>query len=240
MSQGKLRASRPLTEKATEAIRRMIVRGDFLLGEALSEITLANRLGVSKTPVREALLQLKLEGLVEIMPRRGSFVFQMNVAQVTQLSHMRRILEDAGLVTAMADNWKRLGEDLAQISAKMGDAIKADDAERYVAFDEQFHHAIVNRARNEYLADAYSHISFRIQALRNRLSRDPSINLRSLGEHGELAVLVAARDVDAARVLLNRHIRMTEQQYIAELTAGGERLDAETATTSRKTLATTR
>lgn len=221
MSQGKLRASRPLTEKAAEAIRGMIVRGDFLLGEALSEITLANRLGVSKTPVREALLQLKLEGLVEILPRRGSFVFQMNVDQVTQLSHMRRILEDAGLVAAMAVNRKRLVDDLAQISAKMADAIDAEDPERYVALDEQFHHAIVNRAGNEYLADAYSHISFRIQALRNRLARDPSINVRSLGEHREFVGLVEARDVEAARLLLNRHIRTTERQYIAELTESG-------------------
>jgi len=80
-----LRLKRPqlLTDLACERIREAIVGGEFKLGEQMSEAQLAQRLGVSKTPVREALLRLKGDGLVEIHPQRGSFVFSLTPAQVT-------------------------------------------------------------------------------------------------------------------------------------------------------------
>ena len=77
-----IKRQKTLTEQAADAIRARIVEGQFEFGEALSEITLATELGVSKTPVREAFLQLKNEGLVDILPQRGTFVFRMTIEEL--------------------------------------------------------------------------------------------------------------------------------------------------------------
>ncbi len=213
----KLVPPRGLTEQAAEAIRAMIVNGALQMGEALSEITLAKQLGTSKTPVREALLRLKLEGLVEIEPRRGTFVFRMNVAQVRQLSEMRRILEDAALASLVTGESGLLSDALAAVVSEMERAIEVSDSEQYRLLDQEFHKEIITSSRNGFLIEAYQNISFRIQALRNRLSQDLELNRASLGDHVRLVYFLRVKDLDAARILMNMHIRTTESQYISRM-----------------------
>src|SRR3546814_11787488 len=81
----RLERPKSLTELVKEHVRGRIINGELMLGEALSENVLAAQLGISKTPVREALLQLKLEGLVDIQPQRGSFVFSMEPDEAAEL-----------------------------------------------------------------------------------------------------------------------------------------------------------
>jgi DNA-binding GntR family transcriptional regulator len=210
-----LKRPRTLTEQAADAIRARIVSGDFQLGEALSEITLAAELGVSKTPVREAFLQLKNEGLVEIQPQRGTFVFQMTSEQILQLSAFRELLEVEALRIAMANNAAAIGDVLHRTVASMTDAVAAGDSRLYRQIDNDFHHDIIVACGNPFIESAYSSIAFRVQALRNRLSLQPEQNQRSLDEHRRLASIVKAGDADgAARILLN-HIRATLREYIS-------------------------
>src|SRR4029453_15916741 len=93
-----------LTAMAVDAIRRAIVGGDLGLGEQLSEGVLARTLGISKTPVREALQQLRNEGLVRIIPQTGSFVFTMSAHEVLELCELRLALEEAALRFAIERN----------------------------------------------------------------------------------------------------------------------------------------
>ena len=97
-----LRRAKTLTEQAADTIRARIIGGELPLGAPLSENQLASELGVSKTPIREALLQLKVEGLVSIQPQRGSFVFDMSPADIAELGELRETLELAALRLAMA------------------------------------------------------------------------------------------------------------------------------------------
>ena len=83
-----------LTTETLREIRRRIVEGELQLGEALSEAALAALLGVSKTPVREALVQLKREGLVAIYPQRGTFVFQVDKDMVRDLCDFKMCIRD--------------------------------------------------------------------------------------------------------------------------------------------------
>lgn len=209
-----LKRPRTLTEQAAEAIRSRIVSGDFQLGEALSEITLAAELGVSKTPVREAFLQLKNEGLVDIQPQRGTFVFQMTSEQVRQLTVLRELLEVEALRIAMSRDTRRLSELLNDIIGKMDKAVAADDSALYRALDHDFHQHIIVAAGNQFIEAAYSNIAFRVQTLRNRLSRQAPQNTRSLEEHHELGALVTAGAVDEAAARLLDHIRATLREYI--------------------------
>jgi DNA-binding GntR family transcriptional regulator len=210
-----LKRPRTLTEQAADAIRARIVSGDFQLGEALSEITLAAELGVSKTPVREAFLQLKNEGLVEIQPQRGTFVFQMTSEQILQLSAFRELLEVEALRIAMRSNATALGDALHRIVASMTDAVAAGDSRLYRQIDNDFHQDIIVACGNSFIESAYSGIAFRVQALRNRLSLQPDQNNRSLDEHRQLANIVKAGDAEAAAKMLLDHIRATLREYIS-------------------------
>jgi DNA-binding GntR family transcriptional regulator len=206
-----------LTEQAADDIRSRIVRGAFQLGEPLSEITLANDLGVSKTPVREALMQLKREGLVEVHPQRGTFVFSMTSEQVSKLSELRTILESAALQLTLERHPALLAERWAATVEKMERALARSDAERYRTLDGEFHRTLFELSENSYLLDAFTMIAFRVQALRNRLSLDPELNDTSFAEHVRLLELAReGRHADMAELLV-RHVEWTRTHYLAEL-----------------------
>jgi DNA-binding GntR family transcriptional regulator len=218
-----LKRPRTLTEQAADAIRARIVSGDFQLGEALSEITLAADLGVSKTPVREAFLQLKNEGLVDIQPQRGTFVFQMTSDHIRQLTVLRELLEVKALRIAMENDVRRLAEVLNGIVARMDQSVAAGDPALYRALDNDLHQHIIVAAGNQFVEAAYSNIAFRVQALRNRLSLQPPQNTRSLDEHHQLAALVSANQPEKAGVKLLEHIRATLREYINLIETGSRR-----------------
>lgn len=209
-----LRRPKTLTEQAADAIRSKIVSGDFQLGEALSEITLAADLGVSKTPVREAFLQLKNEGLVDIQPQRGTFVFRMTSGQITQLTVLRELLEVEALRLAMLENRGLLASSLTEIAGGMAEAVAASDNRLYRRLDTDFHQQIIAASRNQFLEAAYSSFAFRIQALRNRLSLKLPEQCRSLDEHRSLARMIGAGDEANALALLAVHVRSRSLDYI--------------------------
>jgi DNA-binding GntR family transcriptional regulator len=202
-----------LADQAADQIRRLIVKGHFQLGEALSETTLAAELGVSKTPIREAFLRLRTEGLVDIQPQRGTFVFRMSAAEVSALSEFRDVLETAALTLAMHAQAGALASDLARIVADMAEALARADAATYREHDSRFHECIISHGGNPHLREAYGRIAFRIQTLRNRLSLDPALNAISLKEHEALAGLVAAGRQAEALAFLRTHIAKTTSDY---------------------------
>lgn len=202
-----------LADQAADQIRSRIVKGDFQLGEALSETTLAAELGVSKTPIREAFLRLKTEGLVDIQPQRGTFVFRMSADEVRALSEFRDLLETSALGLAMRSDAPGLGSALEVIVAQMQDALAHGGAVPYRERDSDFHTCIIGHCGNAYLAEAYGKIAFRVQTLRNRLSQDPALNARSFREHDILVQMVAAgRDAEAI-AYLRMHIANTTADY---------------------------
>ena len=93
----RLARPRSLTEMVITQIRELIVSGRLVLGEQLSESALAEQLGVSRTPVREAFLRLETERLVEVRPQRGTFVFQYGVAELRDICELREVLETGAL-----------------------------------------------------------------------------------------------------------------------------------------------
>jgi DNA-binding GntR family transcriptional regulator len=219
---------RSLAEQAAEEIRRLIVKGDLQLGEALSETALAAALGVSKTPVREALLRLKTEGLVDIQPQRGTFVFRMSADEVRTLSEFREVLEISALRLGMRKDARALGRALKRIVADMSASL-ADDAARYREQDFLFHECIIGSCANHHLSRSYTAIAFRVQALRNRLSTNPHLNVRSFKEHRLLAQLIAGGEAVKAASLLRKHIAQTMEDYEDTRGSRARRLTAQKA-----------
>lgn len=216
-----LHRDKSLTEKAADDIRARIVFGDIALGASLSENTLASELGVSKTPVREALLQLKSEGLVSIQPQRGSFVFDMSASEVMQLGDLRETLELAAVRAAMKHDPQALAGDLRDIAAAMRKALDRDDIVAYRKLDADFHRVFFERSGNVFMLASYLGIAFRIQALRSRLSNDPVLNHSSYGDHLKICRLVEEGRAGDLAKLLARHVRGTSEAYAATLDARG-------------------
>jgi DNA-binding GntR family transcriptional regulator len=217
VASSKIARPKSLTELVVEELRKRIIDGRLRLGEALSENTLAAELGISKTPVREALLQLKSERLVEVLPQRGTYVFRVAADQVAMIGELREILEVAAIAAAVERNQAELVTRLEKIVEAMRITEESGDIVAYTTLDGDFHETIIDLAGNRYIKDAFNQIGFRIQALRGRLSRDAELNRRSFKDHREMVRLARVGDAKGLRKLMREHIDRTTQSYLKVL-----------------------
>lgn len=212
---GKLQRPKSLTDLAVERIRSTIIEGHFALGEQLSEITLASTLGISKTPVREALFQLKLEGLVDVHPQRGTFVFELNEDEVIDLCAFRELIETAALAKAMGASRDRLALALEPILLMTKTAEQDGDYKAVAALDSRFHEMIVASAGSCNLSAAYRLIAYKIQALRSRLPVENDEVSHCNDNHQQILAEIRTGTVARAQKLLREHIRNTQAAYLA-------------------------
>jgi DNA-binding GntR family transcriptional regulator len=199
-----------LTEVARERIRDAIVSGELKLGEQMSEAQLAARMGISKTPVREALLRLQGDGLVQIHPQRGSFVFRLDAVQVGQLCRYRAMIECAALREAMAERPAELLGEMARRVGEMRKAERARDLRALARIDMDFHWQFLAHCSNAYLGEGYAIVRWQLTALRYR---SPIAN--AVGSHQVLVDAVEDGDAEVAVALLNGHVLENEPRYIA-------------------------
>ena len=218
-----MRLTRPLSLKdlAIGELRRRIIEGQIELGDALSENALAADLGISKTPVREALLQLKTDGLVEIQPQRGTFVFSLTAKEVSAISELRTILELAAIEAAMTRHCGEMLDGLRAVVKEMGVAYAAGDMASYSRLDGAFHEIVVRSAGNPFLESAYALISFRVQALRSRLTHLAQLTDGSFDDHCAMVPLIEAGRVEEVKAMLRSHIDNTTRGYLMVLREHG-------------------
>ena len=207
-----LRLERPqlLTEMALERIRLAIYEGQIKLGEQVSEAQLAVQLGVSKTPVREALVRLARDGLAQTHPQRGSFIFKLDTTQVEQLCRYRAMVETAALREAMAFDRPRLVDAMVLRLDQMREAEPARDLKALARIDMDFHWQFFAHCPNAYLATGYEVIRGQLTALRHR---SPIAN--AVSSHEILVDAVASHDVQTACTLLSEHVSENVPRYRA-------------------------
>lgn len=198
---------------AVENIRNAIISGHYVLGEALSENSLTESMGISKTPIREALALLKHEGLVTVVPQKGTFVFTMSVSDVGQLGSYRFALESTALDKAVELHPDALLTSLSKCCDTMTAARAKGELERYLGLDNDFHATIVRYCDNRYLQDAYQSIAGKVAALRTHLSRHPTHTEKSMGEHMEIVRLLQSGKIRSAKAVLKRHVTRGERTY---------------------------
>jgi DNA-binding GntR family transcriptional regulator len=219
---GLVRLERPrsLTALVVDQIRDLIVTGKLKLGEQLSENTLAERLGVSRTPVREAFLRLEAERLVEIRPQRGTFVFHCDATDVRDICELRGILEAGALRLGMQRDRDRLLEGLER-NLRVSEAATLATAADYQPFDHEFHEIIVAASGNRQLIEAYGRIAGRVRALRYRLIRTLHQVEGSKAAHREVVESVRANAADDAEVALRHHVYTSYRALVALFESGG-------------------
>ncbi len=209
-----------LSDLATEQIRMAIIRGEFELGASLSEVSLSNRLGVSKTPVREALAALRLQGLVDFVPQKGAFVFCLSAKQVAQLCDYRNLLESNALDKALSRDCAALTADLRQICDRMADALSGGQFDPYLQLDADFHEAFFTHGGNDFLHAGYKTVRDMVSTMRTHLSKKTDRTSKSFAEHQSILALLEAGNISKAKAVLRKQITRGERAY-ADL--GGQR-----------------
>lgn len=202
-----IKKPKSLTVMAAERIRVSIIEGRYKFGAFLSESALAQNLGISKTPVREALLQLQQEGLVQVVPHSGTYVFDPSTEEIAQLCESRLLLETATMRLSMERDREEFLKDLARLVARMKAAERQNDAVTYRLNDALFHFAFLAHSGNTYLQQCYHLIDHKISALRTHLAAPmPELMQESLDEHTQIHQALAKGEVKKAEMILKRHI----------------------------------
>ncbi len=202
-----------LKELALEHLREKIINGQLEMGERLSERKISDELGVSKSPIREALARLQDEGLVVIEPQKGAHVFTLSETEVAQICDFRLAIEYAAFELALERNAKALTQDMARIVEKMIEAKEQGDNQTYLSLDADFHQLIFQYSANPYLHASYNQYVGKVSALRTHLSQYEHHTDLSLKEHEDILDAAYKNDLKIIRALLREHIGRSEETY---------------------------
>ena len=194
----------PLRSQAVEVLRNDILAGRLGPGSLLNERDLADRLGVSKTPVREALTLLDHEGLVQTLPRKGYFVSPITLQDVHDFFGLRLILESAAAEMAAA---KLTDEQLEHLSALVPDEDPAADVTAQLDRNVQFHHSIARLSGNERLAALIRKLLLENQRMIATAGYIPQ-------EHKEVMFAFRERDPHRAAEAMRDHVRVVRDKVL--------------------------
>lgn len=211
-----------LASLVEERLRDAIMYGELGLGEAISEDRLATMLGVSRTPVREALTALQLQGLVVIQPQRGSFVFEPTEKDLAEICEYRRFIESQAMSLAAK---RARGETVAAMKAaqaEMDAAEASGDLAAAARADAAFHNAFLEHCGNRLLVQAYTIVSGRVGAIRFLARRSSGTKSHASRQHRAIIAALRAGDTAEAGGILSVHI-MNMQVHFAEASAAASK-----------------
>lgn len=205
------RAHAPASRRAYDWVRARILSGAFAGGRLLSEGEVADAVGVSRTPVREAFLQLAAEGMLTLYPKRGALVVPVSADELREVLVARNLIEPWA-AAAVAGKEARAEDVTAmrRLISRSAKVLERADAQGFHEADRQFHEYVVSAAGNRLVAGFYSSLhDLQIRggslAVRNR----PSRGEESLGQHGAIAEAIERGDADVAASLAREHVHDT-------------------------------
>ncbi len=196
-----------------EALEDDIATGRYPAGARLDEVTLANRFGVSRTPIREALIELSVAGLVEMRPRRGSFVKEIGIARLVEMFEVMADLEaTCGRLAARRITAREL-TDLKAAHEACREAQEDGDPDAYYRANQLFHQAIYQASHNSFLHEQVSQLQNRLKVYRRLQLRVPNRVSGSLAEHQRIVSAIEAGDASAAAQELRQHILIQGERF---------------------------
>ena len=211
-----LQNHRPLREIVYEELKREILVGEIAPGTRMMEIELADEMGVSRTPVREAIRKLEKEGLVTIEPRKGAYASDVSIKDMVDVLEVREDLE--AMAAAMAAQKVNKDEKQALIEATMEykEAVESERTEDIRRCDEKFHQLIVNYSGNKTLIQLFSQVQELALRFRYLYYDDFSRYERMPMEHREIEEAILSGDYEKARVAAGEHVKKLKQFVIDE------------------------
>jgi DNA-binding GntR family transcriptional regulator len=208
---------KPLRDVIFDSLREAIIVGELKPGERLMEIQLADKMGVSRTPVREAIRKLELEGLVQMLPRRGAQVANLSVKDIMDVLEVRASLD--ALATSLAA--ERIKEDeiknLLQTQAQFSSCVEKDNLQGAIKKDVEFHEIIYRASRNDKLMQITSNLREQVQRFRIIYLKDYKSARGLIKEHSDIINAIKTGNGEMAYNFAHKHIVNQKESIIKSL-----------------------
>ena len=186
---------KPLRELVFESLREAIIGGMLYPSERLMEIQLAEEMGVSRTPVREAIRKLELEGLVVMIPRKGAYVAGLSLKDIADVFEIRGALEGLAAELAAERATDEELEAMERYLVKISEEIENGDLTKVVETDTDFHTLIYKASRNTRLSQIINNLREQIQRFRTTSLSFPGRMKIALEEHRKIVEAVSSREL---------------------------------------------
>lgn len=196
----------PLRDVVFNTLRQAILKGELEPGERLMEIQLADRLGVSRTPIREAIRKLELEGLVLMIPRKGAEVAQISEKSLRDVLEVRRSLEELAIELACQrmDDEQITKLEAAQVA--FCSAVEQGDTMHIAELDEHYHDIIYSATCNTKLIQLLSNLREQMYRYRLEYIKDSGKHQVLIVEHDRILKAVKSRQIAEAKSAIREHI----------------------------------
>jgi DNA-binding GntR family transcriptional regulator len=211
-----------LSRLVEREVERMILAGELSPGERLNEGVLAQRLQVSRGPVREALRGIERSGLVTSVVNRGVFVREVSLAEALEAYEVRSALLSMVGRKLAREAERKLIDHLEALWQSMSAAVQADDLAAYYPLNVAFHRSLVEGARNRRLLAIYESLVNELHLFRRRSLVEQGRMRESNAEHRAILDAIRGRDPDLAATLLERHVSRGRERLLEALGGGNE------------------
>lgn len=212
----------PLRDVVFNTLRQAILKGELKPGERLMEIALADRLGVSRTPIREAMRKLELEGLVVMIPRRGAQVANITEKDLNDVLEVRIALENMAIEKACKRMTEEQVDKLWKAEREFERTMAEGNLVRLAEADVAFHEIIYQASDNRRLIQVLNNLREQIYRYRVEYLKDEETRNVLVKEHVELYEAVRDRDVARAQQISFQHIENQRKAIIQSIAAENE------------------
>lgn len=208
----------PLRDVVFKTLREAILKGELEPGQRLMEITLAQKLGVSRTPIREAIRKLELEGLVIMTPRKGAVVAEITLDDLTDVLEVRRKLEELAVELSCKKSTTKDFEEMKLCHVKFNSAIHSGDLTKMAEADVAFHDVIYRTTGNKRLIQILNNLReqmyrYRLEYIKDEIKRKVLVN-----EHEAIIKAIESKDMKAAKSAIKLHINNQEKTIVENIT----------------------
>ena len=207
----------PLRDVVFNTLRKAILTGQLKPGERLMEVHLANRLGVSRTPIREAIRKLELEGLVIMIPRRGAEVAEITEKSLSDVLEVRRALDALSVELSCDRITEEELKELKNACDEFEKTVKEKDVSRIAKADVALHDIIVQATGNQRLQQLVNNLAEQMYRYRFVYIKDESQHEKLIAEHKEIYESIACHDKERASKAAKLHIDNQEKSIIRQI-----------------------
>ena len=207
----------PLRDVVFNTLRQAILRGELQPGERLMEIQLAQRLGVSRTPVREAIRKLELEGLVLMIPRRGAEVAEITRQDLEDVLEVRAALEELAVKDACEHITDELLQDLKKAANEFKRSLEGTDLVACAEADIHFHEIIYAATNNKRLVQMLNNLREQMYRYRMENLKDKRTYRTLVEEHDAIRRALKKHDKEKAGAAINVHIENQRRSILASI-----------------------
>lgn len=207
----------PLRDIVFNTLRKAILKGELAPGERLMEKQLAEKMGVSRTPIREAIRKLELEGLVIMVPRKGAEVAKITEQDIKDVLEVRAALESLAVKLACKKMTKENIEELIRVNSEFTRAARNVDVDVIIEKDIEFHDVIYHSTKNEKLIQIINNLREQIYRFRVEYIRQMSDFSKLIKEHEDILESIKNRNTKLAQEIASKHIENQEKAVISRI-----------------------